>query len=107
MLPSLCVLSRILTAGEARVHALLKSKEEELHRVSVCQRRVVGHLLTFDCLAAWVSINAFRMKLAAALVEHETLDAEEVRKVIKGEQIRNIAEVIQEDLSRMALEEKS
>ena len=46
------------------------------------------------------------MKLAAALVEHETLDAEEVRKVIKGEQIRNITEVIQEDLSRMSQEEK-
>ncbi|KIP08133.1 hypothetical protein PHLGIDRAFT_69783 [Phlebiopsis gigantea 11061_1 CR5-6] len=68
---------KILTAGEQRVHALLRSKEEELHR------------------------------LAAALVEHETLDAEEVRKVIKGEQIRNITEVIQEDLSRMSAEEKS
>lgn len=41
------------------------------------------------------------MQLAAALVEHETLDAEEVRKVIKGERIRNITEVIKEDLSHM------
>lgn len=41
------------------------------------------------------------MQLAAALVEHETLDAEEVRKVIKGEPIRNITEVIKEDLSHM------
>ncbi|THG97758.1 hypothetical protein EW026_g4300 [Hermanssonia centrifuga] len=63
---------KLLVAGESRVVALLKSKEAELHR------------------------------LAAALVEHETLDAEEVRKVIKGEPIRNIAEVIQEDLSRMS-----
>lgn len=34
-------------------------------------------------------------------MEHETLDAEEVRKVIKGEPIRNITEVIKEDLSQM------
>jgi len=65
---------KILTSGDARVHSLLKSKEEELHR------------------------------LATALVEHETLDAEEVRKVIKGEPIRNIAEVIEEDLTRMSNE---
>ncbi|KAI0647017.1 ATP-dependent metallopeptidase Hfl [Trametes meyenii] len=61
----------LLIAGESRVSALLKSKEEELHR------------------------------LANALVEHETLDAEEVQKVIKGEPIRNIDEVIKEDLSRL------
>ncbi|KAI0670417.1 ATP-dependent metallopeptidase Hfl [Trametes maxima] len=61
----------LLIAGESRVSALLKSKEEELHR------------------------------LASALVEHETLDADEVQKVIKGEPIRNIDEVIKEDLSRL------
>ncbi|KAM5535188.1 hypothetical protein V8D89_011124 [Ganoderma adspersum] len=61
----------LLIAGESRVAALLKSKAEELHR------------------------------LANALVEHETLDAEEVQKVIRGESIRNIDEVIQEDLSRL------
>ncbi|KAH9951246.1 ATP-dependent metallopeptidase Hfl [Amylocystis lapponica] len=66
----------LLIAGESRVQELLKSKEQELHR------------------------------LALALVEHETLDADEVRKVIKGEPIRNVEEVIQEDLSRMP-EEKS
>jgi ATP-dependent metalloprotease len=37
--------------------------------------------------------------LAHALVEHETLDAEEVRKVVKGEPIRNITEVLDEELS--------
>jgi len=62
---------KLLIDGEARVTALLASKKEELHR------------------------------LANALVEHETLDADEVRKVIKGEKIRNIKEVIAEDLSRM------
>ena len=41
------------------------------------------------------------MQLASALVEHETLDAEEVQKVIRGEPIRNIDEVIKEDLSRL------
>ncbi len=40
-------------------------------------------------------------QLALALVEHETLDAEEVRKVINGESIRAITEVIKEDLSHM------
>ncbi|TBU50742.1 ATP-dependent metallopeptidase Hfl [Dichomitus squalens] len=61
----------LLIAGESRVTALLKSKADELHR------------------------------LANALVEHETLDAEEVQKVIRGETIRNIDEVIKEDLSRL------
>ncbi|OSD01552.1 ATP-dependent metallopeptidase Hfl [Trametes coccinea BRFM310] len=61
----------LLIAGESRVTALLKSKVDELHR------------------------------LADALVEHETLDAEEVQKVIRGEPIRNIDEVIKEDLSKM------
>ena len=41
------------------------------------------------------------MQLASALVEHETLDDEEVQKVIRGEPIRNIDEVIKEDLSRL------
>ena len=41
------------------------------------------------------------LQLANALVEHETLDAEEVQKVIRGEPIRNIDEVIKEDLSRL------
>lgn len=62
----------LLIAGESRVTSLLKEKEEELHR------------------------------LASALVEHETLDAEEVRKVIRGETIRNITEVLQEDVSRIS-----
>ena len=48
--------------------------------------------------------DAIAPQLAAALVEHETLDAEEVRKVVKGEPIRNITEVIQEDLTRMSTE---
>jgi ATP-dependent metalloprotease len=39
--------------------------------------------------------------LAAALVEHETLDVEEVKKVIRGEPIKTITEVIKEDLSQM------
>lgn len=67
----------LLMAGESRVLTLLKSKEEELHR------------------------------LASALMEHETLDVEEVKKVIKGEPIRNIKEVIQEDLSRLSEEPSS
>ncbi|KAH9934738.1 ATP-dependent metallopeptidase Hfl [Fomitopsis serialis] len=65
-----------------------KSKEDELHRVDPL---LFSPLATDD-------------QLATALVEHETLDAEEVKKVIKGEPIRNIKEVIQEDLSRMSEE---
>ncbi|KAK7693546.1 hypothetical protein QCA50_003115 [Cerrena zonata] len=56
----------LIIAGESRVKELLKTKEEELHR------------------------------LANALVEYETLDADEVRRVIKGEPIRNLVEVLQE-----------
>jgi len=56
----------IVKGGESRATALLTSKLEELHR------------------------------LAHALVEHETLDADEVRKVIKGEPIRTITEVLEE-----------
>jgi hypothetical protein len=40
-------------------------------------------------------------QLALALIEHETLDTEEVEKVIRGEPIRNIKDVIGEDLSRI------
>jgi ATP-dependent metalloprotease len=43
-----------------------------------------------------------RLQLANALVEHETLNAEEVRKVIKGEPIRNIKELIKDDLIAMS-----
>ncbi|KAF9246524.1 ATP-dependent metallopeptidase Hfl [Melanogaster broomeanus] len=52
----------LLQEGEARVTKLLEGKAEELHR------------------------------LAHALVQHETLNADEVRKVIKGEPIRNLQE---------------
>ncbi|KAI0306580.1 ATP-dependent peptidase [Multifurca ochricompacta] len=64
---------RLLQTGQARVFALLRSKQQELHR------------------------------LALALIEHETLDMEEVKKVIRGESIRNIKDVISEDLSRLGV----
>ncbi|KAF7792984.1 hypothetical protein EIP86_004089 [Pleurotus ostreatoroseus] len=81
---------RMLVESESRVSTLLKTKEEELHRVSDTLR------------GSSLSLTSISPQLATALVEHETLDAEEVRKVIKGESIRNITEVIQEDLSRMS-----
>ena len=80
----------MLVESESRVSTLLKTKEEELHRVSDNLR------------GSSPSLTLTPPQLATALVEHETLDAEEVRKVIKGESIRNITEVIQEDLSRMS-----
>ncbi|KAF8628321.1 hypothetical protein AX15_003868 [Amanita polypyramis BW_CC] len=60
---------KIIRDGEARASGLLTSKIDELHR------------------------------LAHALVEHETLDSDEVRKVVRGEPIRNISEVLDEDLA--------
>ncbi|KIL00403.1 hypothetical protein PAXRUDRAFT_821687 [Paxillus rubicundulus Ve08.2h10] len=58
----------LLQQGESRVAKLLEEKKGELHR------------------------------LAHALVEHETLSADEVRKVIKGEPIRNLQEKLSEEL---------
>lgn len=40
------------------------------------------------------------IQLAQALVEHETLDKEEVSRVIKGDRIRNISDVLEEELSK-------
>ncbi|EGN92439.1 hypothetical protein SERLA73DRAFT_191072 [Serpula lacrymans var. lacrymans S7.3] len=57
----------LLQSGQDRVTKLLAEKKEELHL------------------------------LARALVEHETLDVEEVKKVIKGEPIRNIEEKMVEE----------
>ncbi|KAH7889699.1 ATP-dependent metallopeptidase Hfl [Phlebopus sp. FC_14] len=54
----------LLQQGETRVTKLLQEKKEELHR------------------------------LAHALVEYETLTADEVRKVIKGEPIRQLEEKV-------------
>ncbi|KAG7092446.1 hypothetical protein E1B28_008800 [Marasmius oreades] len=58
--------TKIIKDGERRATTLLKSKIDELHR------------------------------LAQALVEHETLDKDEVSKVVKGESIRGIVEVLEE-----------
>lgn len=40
-------------------------------------------------------------QLAHALVEYETLDRAEVEKVIKGEPIRSITEVMKEELAEV------
>lgn len=77
--------------------ALLKSKADELHRVRAFRLRLCLSVRMLTCCVVAVT----RAQLASALVEHETLDAEEVQKVIKGESIRAIDEVIKEDLSRM------
>jgi len=42
-----------------------------------------------------------RPKLARALVEYETLDLEEVKRVVKGEPIRSIGEVLEADKAEM------
>ncbi|KAF9532978.1 ATP-dependent peptidase [Crepidotus variabilis] len=63
--------TNLVRGGESRATALLTSKIDELHR------------------------------LARALVEHETLNLEEVEKVVKGEPIRNITEVLEEEISNI------
>ncbi|KAI6005949.1 ATP-dependent metallopeptidase Hfl [Pisolithus albus] len=64
----------ILQLAEVRVARLLEERQEELHR------------------------------LARALVEHETLTADEVRKVIKGEPIRKVEEKVSSVVSQEATE---
>ncbi|KIM49122.1 hypothetical protein M413DRAFT_438280 [Hebeloma cylindrosporum] len=61
----------LVRGGEARATALLSAKINELHL------------------------------LAHALVDHETLNLEEVKKVIKGEPIRTITEVLEGDISNL------
>ncbi|KAJ3514840.1 hypothetical protein NLJ89_g2128 [Agrocybe chaxingu] len=63
--------TKLVRGGESRATSLLTSKMTELHR------------------------------LAHALVEHETLNLEEVNKVIKGEPIRTITEVLNDDISNL------
>ncbi|KAJ7109374.1 peptidase family M41-domain-containing protein [Mycena epipterygia] len=62
--------TNLILGGQGRATTILTSRIEELHR------------------------------LAHALVEHETLDLDEVKKVIKGEPIRNITQVLEDELSR-------
>ncbi|KAJ6596891.1 ATP-dependent peptidase [Mycena vulgaris] len=62
--------TNLILGGQGRATTILTSRIEELHR------------------------------LAHALVEHETLDSDEVKKVIKGEPIRNITQVLEDELSR-------
>ena len=94
--------------------ALLKEKADELHRVRTlpfppARLGLTHRWLCFSLCVCCIGMNASLRfaQLADALVEHETLDAEEVQKVIKGERIRNIDEVIQEDLSRLKDDEET
>jgi len=64
-------IQRMIEDGAQRAMYLLKQYEPELHR------------------------------LADALVEFETLDAEEVKKVIKGERIRTVEERLQDAISQV------
>ena len=54
----------------------------------------------------YCGFDDFLSQLAHALVEHETLDSDEVKKVIKGEAIRSVAEVLKEDLSKKEKEKE-
>lgn len=63
-------IQRMIVEGEERARSLLRNKEDELHR------------------------------LADALVEYETLDLEEVKKVIKGEPIRPVNEKLKEAIEK-------
>ncbi|KAF8212239.1 ATP-dependent peptidase [Mycena galopus ATCC 62051] len=60
--------TNLILGGQGRATTILTSRIEELHR------------------------------LAHALVEHETLDADEVKRVVRGEPIRNISERLEQVL---------
>lgn len=83
------------------MHALLKSKEHELHLV--CHSHFISFVLISQ-MADSCCLFLSGLQLAHALVEHETLNADEVRKVIKGEPIRDIKELLSEDLSPLSTE---
>ncbi|KAG6820365.1 hypothetical protein H0H93_001557 [Arthromyces matolae] len=70
-------ITKLVRGGETRATNLLKARVDELH------------------------------KLAHALVEHETLDADEVRKVVNGEAIRNITEVLEDEISNLQGQKQS
>ncbi|KAF7304881.1 ATP-dependent peptidase [Mycena kentingensis (nom. inval.)] len=61
--------TKLILGGQGRATTILTARIDELHR------------------------------LAHALVEHETLDSDEVKRVIKGEKIRTITQVLEEELS--------
>ncbi|KAJ7285838.1 ATP-dependent peptidase [Mycena rebaudengoi] len=60
--------TNLILGGQGRATTILTSRIDELHR------------------------------LAHALVEHETLDSDEVKKVIKGEPIRTVTQVLDEEV---------
>jgi hypothetical protein len=62
------------------VYALLKERETELHRV--CR---------FYCLiSTWLSFHVLigTEQLADALVEYETLDLGDVKRAVRGDEVR-------------------
>ena len=73
-------IQRLIIEGQERARKLLREKENELHKVGL--RVCPSIFFRADC----------RVQLANALVEYETLDLEEVKKVIKGEPIRSVEE---------------
>ena len=85
-------ISRLVRGGEARATALLTAKINELHLVR-------GYFM--GALSGLLTIVFLSVQLARALVDHETLNLEEVKKVIKGEPIKNITEVLEEDISNV------
>jgi hypothetical protein len=67
------------------VTALLKEKEDELHLVCIGTSYPCSDLIKLG-----LNHDMSYLKLAHALVEHETLNLEEVKKVIRGEPIRDL-----------------
>ena len=65
----------LLSDSRTRVFTLLKSREEEIHRVSTSLRYLP-------------SIAHFQVQLSQALVKYETLDADDVRRAVRGEPLR-------------------
>ncbi len=77
------LLFSIIKAGESRATTILTSKLVELHLASI--------------ILPYIFHSLSSKQLAKALMEHETLNGEEVRKVIKGELIRSVEKMLEEE----------
>lgn len=80
--------ARILADSVTRVRTLMSSKEKELHTVS-CP------LILATC---YPNLIIMPSQLAEALLEYETLDSDQVRRILAGEELPSLREVLEGDV---------